>query len=121
MRIKLNTEGTISVIPQSTPENLNSIYISYVFPKGLNFLTPVLTWGDQTYSGDRIYIKKAPINFNMKVVLYKDNEVYKVYRTTETPELYIGYNIDQIAPDIVQRLRALEEENLMLKERGDII
>lgn len=121
MIIRLNTDSTITIEPQKVPEDLASVYVSYIFPKGLNFLQPVLTWGGIRYPGNNIYIEKAPTNFRMKVTLYDGVNVYKEYRLKETPRLYIGYNINNIEPDIIKYLRELEEENRELKERGDII
>lgn len=121
MIIKLNVDGTATVVPQKVPEDLESVRISYVFPKGVNFLHPVLTWGGVDYPGDNVYIKKTSTNFEMKVTLYSGNEVYKEYTVLEQPRLYVGYNIQKIEPDLIKELQELREENRALKERGDII
>ena len=121
MIIELNTDSTITIVPQRVPEDLESVYVSYIFPKGLNFLHPVLTWGGVNYPGNNIYIEKTSTNFAMKVTLYNETEVYKEDELQEEPRLYVGYNIQTIEPDLIKQLRELEEENRMLKERGDII
>lgn len=121
MIIKLNSDGTIDIMPQTVPESLDSVFIAYIFPKGLNHLRPVLTWGGVQYEGQNKYISKAPTNFDMKVSLYNGNELYKEYKSTTKPTLYIGYNIELIQPDICKYISKLEKEVKDLKERGDII
>jgi len=121
MIIKLNNDGTITIEPQKVPEDLESVYISYKYPKGLNHLRTVLKWGGFTYEGKDMYIKKAPINFNMKVTLYNGEEIFKEYRTQEEPSLYVGYGIKTLEPDILAYIKSLEQEIKSLKERGDIV
>lgn len=121
MIIKLNSNSTATVVPQEVPENLNNIYISYVFPKGLNHLRPVLVWGGETYEGNNIYIKKTNLSFDFKVTLYDGEEVYKVYKSEATPHLFIAYNINRLEPNLINYIKELEQENKELKERGDIV
>lgn len=121
MIIKLNSNGSIDIVPQVVPESLDSVLISYVFPTGLNHLKPVLTWGGVRYEGQNIYISKVSTKFDMKVSLYNGNELYKEYRASTQPTLYIGYNIERIQPDIFKHMQELEQEVKDLKERGDII
>lgn len=121
MIIKLNSNGTIDIEPQVVPESLDNVLISYIFPRGLNHLKPVLTWGGVKYEGQNVYISKTPTRFDMKVSLYDGTEVYKEYRTSEVPTLYVGYHIERIQPDILRRVKELEKEVKDLKERGDII
>lgn len=121
MIIKLNTDSSITVVPQSVPENLKSIRVSYIFPKGLNHLKPILTWGGEVFEGNNMYISKTNTKFDMKVVLYNGEEVYKTYKTKEEPSLFVCYGIYNIRPDIIEYIKALEKENKELKERGDII
>lgn len=121
MIIKLNKDGTIDIEPRAIPEPLDNVYLSYVFPKGLNHLRPVLNWGGVLYEGQEKYIAKSLGKFDIKVTLYDGAEVYKVYKTKETPQMYIGYRINHIEPNLLKKLRALEIENKDLKERGDII
>lgn len=121
MILKLNTDGSITIEPQRVPESLDKVYISYIFPKGLNHLKPVLTWGGIDYVGNEMYISKTPTNFDMRVTLYNGTEIYKAYKTKEVPSLFIGYNITKIEPDLIKHITELEAELKELKERGDII
>ena len=121
MIIKLNTDGSITIAPQACPESLDAIYLSYIFPKGLNHLQPVLNWGGEIFEGHSKFIKKKNYNFHMKVTLYAEGELVKTYKQSVQPSLYVGYHIEKIQPNIVQRMRELELEVIELKERGDII
>ena len=121
MIIKLNIDGTITIEPRPVPEPLDNVYISYIFPKGLNHLRPVLNWGGTIYEGQNVHIKKVPDKYGMKVTLYNGDEVFKVYKTEEVPQLYIGYHIKYVEPNLLARLKELELENKELRERGDII
>lgn len=121
MIIKLNSNGSIDILPQSVPEPLDRVFISYIFPKGLNHLRPVLTWGNVDYEGQNKCISKSAVGFDMKVTLYNGNEFYQEFKTTHEPLLYVGYNIELIQPDICAYVSKLEKEIKNLKERGDII
>lgn len=121
MIIKLNIDGTLHVLPRAVPEPLEDVHISYIFPKGLNHLKPVLTWGGEDYEGNNIRIKKEPSDFKMIVTLYNENSVFKKYYSSEAPKLYIGYHIEKLEPNLLKRLLELELENKELKERGDIL
>lgn len=122
MKIKLNLDGTISIKPMKVPENLKSVHISYVFPKGLNYLQPMLIWGGEVFEGDNIRISKGSTFFDMKVILFNSNgEHVREYLLEEEPDMYIGYGIKTIAPDILAYIRELEKENKRLKEKGDLI
>jgi len=121
MIIKLNSNGTIDILPQAVPESLDNVFITYIFPKGLNHLKPVLTWGGVQYEGQNKCISKTPTKFDMKVSLYNGDELYKEYTTTIKPTLYVGYNIELIQPDICKYVNKLEQEVKTLKERGDVI
>jgi hypothetical protein len=121
MILRLNLNGTITIEPQKVPEDLKSVYISYVYPKGLNHLRTVLTWGGQDYEGNDMYIKKTPTRFDMKVTLYNGQAIFKEYRAQLEPALYVGYNIKAIEPDIVEYIKKLEQEVKRLKEWGDVV
>ena len=121
MILVLKNNGTIEVKPSAVPENLNNVYIEYVYPKGMAHLRPVLTWGKETFEGDNIYINKQPTSFQMFVDLYNGTQHYKRYELKRQPQLYIGYNVEVLHPDIINHLESLEKENKELKERGDII
>lgn len=121
MIIRLNTDGTITIVPRRIPEPIDNIYLQYEFPKGLNHLRPVLIWGGVKYEGQNKHISKAPIKFDMRVILYNGDAIFKEYYKEESPQLFVGYDIEQIEPDLLNRLNELELENQTLKERGDII
>ena len=58
----------------------------------------------------------------MRVVLYDNGMLYKTYNlVTANPELYIGYGINMIRPNILEYIAQLEKENKDLKERGDVV
>lgn len=123
MILKLNTNGTITVKPTAVPESMDHIVLSYEYPQGLAHLEPVLHWGFQKYYGDDIIIsKKADNNYQMRVVLYDNGMLYKTYNlVVANPELYIGYGINTIRPNILEYIAQLEKENKALKERGDVV
>jgi hypothetical protein len=121
MIIKLNKDSTITVMPREVPENLNNVFISYIFPKGLNHLQPVLIWGTEVFEGQNRCVSKSPTGFNMKVILYDGKQVYKEYKSDVVPELYVGYNIELLEPNLCKYVRALEKEVTELKEKGDVL
>jgi len=121
MILKLNTDGTIEVLPQAVPEDLRNDYLTYIFPKGLNHLRPVLLWGGQRFEGHNKYIQKANDTFAIKVQLFNGTELFKEYRLYKEPSLYIGYNVEQLEPNLLKRIQDLETENRTLKEKGDIL
>lgn len=122
MIIKLNLDGTITIKPMKVPENLESVRISYVFPKGLDYLQPMLVWGGEVFEGNNLRISKKPPYFDMVVHLFNANgEHVREYVLKETPDLYIGYGIKTLSPDIIAYIQELEKENKDLKEKGDLI
>lgn len=122
MILKLNTNGTITIEPMIIPEPLESIYISYIFPKGLNYLQPILYWGGETFIGDNIRISKSNKAFNMRVELINhEDESVKEYILNVEPDMYVGYNIKKLEPNIIQYLELLADKNKELEEKGDII
>lgn len=122
MILKLTKEGIVKTEPQKTPEDLNSVFIKYIFPKGLNHLKPVLVWGNNQYEGNNIYIKKPNDNkFDMKVTLYDGEEKFKTYTNKDKPSIFIAYSLDNINPDLLNYIRYLEEKNRELEEKGDVL
>lgn len=123
MIIKLNSNGGFQIEPQTVPENINNIYVEYVFPKGLNHMEPILIWGEESFKGDCIYISKQDItNLTMRVELYNNNQLYRTYRNLRNiPDLYIGYNLTTTNPNILKYIQDLENENKFLREQGDIL
>jgi hypothetical protein len=118
MILKL-VDNKVLVETMFVPELVEHTYIQYVREPNTYHLHPVLYINNQTFYGDKVFIKVQSIqsNIDIKVELVDDNKrIIRTYTSNMPYNIYQVLGQKPIRPDIEDYLYKIEEEVRLLKQ-----
>jgi hypothetical protein len=118
MILKL-VDNKVLVETMFVPELVEHTYLQYIREPNTQHLHPVLYFNNQTFYGDKVFIKVPTVegNLEIKVDLLDDNKrIVRTYTSNMPYNIYQVLGHKPIRPDIEDYLYKLEEEIRVLKQ-----